>query len=434
MTAPWQEVEIELTATTTYDAPYTDVDVWADFTSGDDVLRRPAFWDGGDRWRLRFAAPYAGDWDWVSSATSDDSGLAGRSGTVTCLEDRAEGRGRLYTRGFWRMSPWVASSCTRGRHAGSCSSPTRRGLPWRATPEQVREYAAGPTGQGVQRVLLMPVQPDMRAVGPRGPAPGTKGFAGRLRRPPRRPTSADDPDYFQPPRRTAETSSCSRHRPGSAARLPGVRLEEGLDVAGTVSPSKYAALLPLTSWRGTARASVYRVGAHGKGGDEATDRGGRWRRLGTPVDRVPASRPASTHPAPPSGRPLTRTPTGSTSRAARRGTGEHLAERVADMWRNNPAKAVANAEPDLRDHHRPDRGGGGLGGRFRTRPGATSARGRHHGRRVRRGQPLAVAAASDEPGHGTTSLPRRRLREAVGFEGSSVRRTGRPHPGRSPVR
>ena len=40
MTAPWQEVELELTATTTYGAPYTDVDVWADFRCGDDVLKR----------------------------------------------------------------------------------------------------------------------------------------------------------------------------------------------------------------------------------------------------------------------------------------------------------------------------------------------------------------------------------------------------------
>ena len=107
-TTPWQEVEIELTAESSYAAPYTDVEVWADFTCGDDVLRRPAFWDGEDRWRLRFAAPYAGDWDWVSEATVDDPGLAGRAGTVTCL-DGATG------------TPGTASGGCRPRAASSCT-------------------------------------------------------------------------------------------------------------------------------------------------------------------------------------------------------------------------------------------------------------------------------------------------------------------------
>ena len=47
-TPPWHEVQIELTAEASYASPYTDVEVWADFTCGDDVLRRPAFWDGGE--------------------------------------------------------------------------------------------------------------------------------------------------------------------------------------------------------------------------------------------------------------------------------------------------------------------------------------------------------------------------------------------------
>ncbi len=84
--APWQEVEIELTADAAWTAPYTDVEVWADFACGDEVLRRPAFWDGGDRWRLRFAAPHAGDWEWATAANVDDPGLAGRAGTVVCVD------------------------------------------------------------------------------------------------------------------------------------------------------------------------------------------------------------------------------------------------------------------------------------------------------------------------------------------------------------
>lgn len=30
--APWQEVEIDLTADASHASPYTDIEVWADFT------------------------------------------------------------------------------------------------------------------------------------------------------------------------------------------------------------------------------------------------------------------------------------------------------------------------------------------------------------------------------------------------------------------
>ena len=45
---PWREHEITLTAEGDYPSPYTDVDVWAEFTNENGTtLRRPAFWDGG---------------------------------------------------------------------------------------------------------------------------------------------------------------------------------------------------------------------------------------------------------------------------------------------------------------------------------------------------------------------------------------------------
>ena len=57
---PWRECEITLTAERDYPNPYTDVEVWAEFTHDAGlVLRRPAFWDGGRTWRIRFASPVA---------------------------------------------------------------------------------------------------------------------------------------------------------------------------------------------------------------------------------------------------------------------------------------------------------------------------------------------------------------------------------------
>jgi Domain of unknown function (DUF5060) len=51
----WRTAEIALTAAASYRTPYTDVNVWADFTSPAGVtLRRPAFCDGpGSRSSIR---------------------------------------------------------------------------------------------------------------------------------------------------------------------------------------------------------------------------------------------------------------------------------------------------------------------------------------------------------------------------------------------
>jgi hypothetical protein len=58
-TLPWREYEQILTAHHAYANPYTDVDVdvWVDFTHDDGtVIRRPAFWDGEQTWKVRFAS------------------------------------------------------------------------------------------------------------------------------------------------------------------------------------------------------------------------------------------------------------------------------------------------------------------------------------------------------------------------------------------
>ncbi|HEX8237295.1 MAG TPA: DUF5060 domain-containing protein [Abditibacteriaceae bacterium] len=57
---PWREVEISLSAANDYNNVYTQVEVWADFTHSDGTtLRRPAFWDRGQTWRIRFTSPHA---------------------------------------------------------------------------------------------------------------------------------------------------------------------------------------------------------------------------------------------------------------------------------------------------------------------------------------------------------------------------------------
>jgi hypothetical protein len=79
----WNELTIELLADGEYANPYTDSDVYAIFSHESyGEIRRPAFWDGGNSWKIRFASPVAeGRWQWESFAGDpSDKGLHGRRG------------------------------------------------------------------------------------------------------------------------------------------------------------------------------------------------------------------------------------------------------------------------------------------------------------------------------------------------------------------
>lgn len=79
-THPWRECEFTLTAERDYPNPYADVEVWADCT-----LHRPAFWDGGRVWKIRFVAPgVSGRWTWRSFSSVADAGLGRQSGEIIC--------------------------------------------------------------------------------------------------------------------------------------------------------------------------------------------------------------------------------------------------------------------------------------------------------------------------------------------------------------
>ena len=75
----WRECEIALTTERDYPNDCADVEVWAEFTHDSGAtLRRPAFWDGGRSWKIRFASPLAeGRWAWASFCSAADAGLAG---------------------------------------------------------------------------------------------------------------------------------------------------------------------------------------------------------------------------------------------------------------------------------------------------------------------------------------------------------------------
>jgi hypothetical protein len=164
MTGAWREVELTLTAPFDVPDPYRDLEVWADFVHDDGTaLRRPAFFDGGRTWRVQFASPIDhGRWRWTSGASVEWSTPDG------VLEvGPSSGGHRFHRHGFCRMSPGGRSLVHADGTPAILVADTAWALPWRATEEQVRVYAADRRAKGFNAVLLMSVQPDMRATGPR---------------------------------------------------------------------------------------------------------------------------------------------------------------------------------------------------------------------------------------------------------------------------
>jgi len=409
---PWHEMQIELTAESSHASPYTDVEVWADFTCGGDVLRRPAFWDGDDRWCLRFAAPYAGDWHWVSEATVDDPGLAGREGTLVCLAGPPDRPGRAYEHGFWRMSP-------SGRHLVHADgtpalmvADTAWALPWRATPDQVEVYARDRQAKGFNAVLLMTVQPDMRAVGPRDRTLD-EGFDVGFEDLPEGRLQQLNPDYFS--RLDLLLDVLVRHDlvPVLAPVFQGFGWK-GLDVAGkVVPPEEYARYCRYLVARYGARPVVYLVGADGTGEEPQVAAGGEevhaWDAYGQPT---------GIHYQPHATNRAHQDAVWLDFQSCQTGhDAEHIQDRVADMRRNSPAKGVLNLEPTYEHTRQTGRGAGWWQGHeawSNLCSGATMG--------------VGYGAASlwqwrlhaDEPGHSDYFLgPDAGWREALDFEGSS---------------
>jgi hypothetical protein len=81
---PWRAVELTFLSGQSYANPYTDVEISVSFRheSGAEIVR-PGFWDGENRWKVRFASPLkAGNWQWQSVSAPRDPGLHGRHGVL----------------------------------------------------------------------------------------------------------------------------------------------------------------------------------------------------------------------------------------------------------------------------------------------------------------------------------------------------------------
>jgi Protein of unknown function (DUF4038)/Domain of unknown function (DUF5060) len=341
---PWQEAEFELTGAGDYANPYTDVDVWADFIhESGQRLRRPAFWDGGSTWRIRFAPTASGRWTWQSASSTGDSGLTGVTGEVI-VDDGPPATPSIghafYDHGFWRMSPGGRNLVHADGTPAILVADTAWAMPFRATEDQVRVYAADRHAKGFNAAFVMTIQPDMKAVGPRDRQADESfdvGFEdlldGRL--------TQLNPGYFGYLDRLIGILVAHEIVPVMSPVFHGFGWK-GLDVAGrVVPPAEYARYCRYLVARYGARPAIYLVGADGAGDEPQVPAGG------TEVSEWDAYRqPVGIHYQPHGVNRHFQDAAWLDFQSCQTGhEAEHVAERVADMWRNRPVKAVMNGEP-----------------------------------------------------------------------------------------
>lgn len=95
----WVANEITLASDKTYADPFGDVDVDLVLVGNGLKYTVPAFWDGGNTWKVRFVCPSDGEWKFETVCTdSENSGLHGRTGVVNCKA--YDGELDIYRHGF----------------------------------------------------------------------------------------------------------------------------------------------------------------------------------------------------------------------------------------------------------------------------------------------------------------------------------------------
>jgi hypothetical protein len=186
----------------------------------------------------------------------------------------------------------------------------------------------------------MSVQPDMRARGPRDRS-ADEGFDMGFEDLPDGHINRLNPAYFQYLDRLLSILVEHEIVPVLQPVFMGFGWK-GLGVAGpVVPPAEYARYCRYLVARYGARPAIYLVGGDGSGYEPQVPAGGE------EVERWDAYRqPTGIHYRPHADNRAWQDAAWLDFQWCQTGhSGEHVPERVADMWRNTPVKAVANGEP-----------------------------------------------------------------------------------------
>lgn len=336
----WEQTEITLQATATYQNPYTDVEAFALFRHDNGAeLIRPAFWDGAATWKIRFASPLpGGTWTWQSYSAPYDAGLAGQIGRIQAVPTASANR--FHRLGFWRLPAGSRNLRHADGTAALIAADTAWALPWRATIDQCRIYAQDRQAKGFNAVLLMSIQPDMKAIGPRDRTQHD-GFDVGFEDLPNGHINEMNVAYFQYLDRLVQILVEHEIVPVYQPVFHGYGWK-GLHTAGSVIPPwEYSRYCRYLVARYGAMPAMWLVSADGDGYAPGVDPGG-WE-----IERWDAyAHPTGIHYAPHyypwayQDRPWLDFQWCQTGH-----NGEHAPQRVAAMWEMRPSRAIANGEP-----------------------------------------------------------------------------------------
>ena len=367
----WQETELEFQTAVSYNNPYTDVNLWVDFTHDSGVqLTRPGFWSGGNTWKVRFASPVdSGEWHWQSfSSNPEDKGLHGKTGNMAALP--YSGSNELIRNGLLQMSPGGRNVVHANGKPFLVIGDTPWALPWRGTVESVTVYARNRKERGFNSALLMSLQPDRDAVGPDSRTE-QGGFGVAFHDLKEGHLNQLNPEYFMLLDSLRDILTVHGIVPVFQPVFHGFGWK-GLNVLGwNVDPDEYARYCRYLVARYGAQPAMWLVGADSDGRNIGVKEGGeeieKWDAYRQPTglhyspfdDRVPdwmddfggkyePHMNRSFHDA--GWLDFQWCQTGHNS--------EHLFHKVELMYNNKPVKATANGEPTYEGISRPGNGAG----------------------------------------------------------------------------
>lgn len=365
----WQEVEMVFTAVNTYSNPYTDVDMYADFIGPEgQKLRRPAFWDGGQSWKVRFASPIPkGEWKWQTTASdSSDSGLHGQQGRLKSLA--YTGDNLLLRHGLLRMSEGKRNVVHADGTPFIVVGDTPWAMPWRSTYAHTERYAQDREQKGFNTALLMTLQPDRGATGPHS-RDTEQGFAVAFSDLPDGHINQINSEYFQYLDSLMGILVAHEIVPVYQPVFHGFGWK-GKEVLGrNVAAQEFARYCKYLVARYGARPAMWLVGADGIGREGGVKEGGEtveaWDAYQQPTgihynpfdDYVPDWAEEGTYE--PHYNKSFQDADWLDFQWAQTGHGaEHLYYKVERMYENKPVKAVANGEPTYEGIRDPGNGSG----------------------------------------------------------------------------
>lgn len=156
-TYTWQTFELEFESMGVYTNPYMELELNVEFISPagkKNVV--PGFWDGDNKWKVRFAPPVPGCWKWETKGDNEDFGFNDKSGQF--FVEEYKGDNPIYKHGFLKISENKRGFCYSDGTPFFWLGDTLWSCPSRATTEEWKEIVAYRCQQGfnIAQVNILP--------------------------------------------------------------------------------------------------------------------------------------------------------------------------------------------------------------------------------------------------------------------------------------